>query len=522
MSAAADLRAFARYTVGLPRFLGRMLGPDEVRQRVRQRLEARETNLMAMLERGVFARSESPYRRLLDHVGAQIGDVASLVREEGVEGALERLHNAGVYISLDEFRGRRPIVRPGLEIPTRPEDFDNPLVTSGLVTRTGGSRGSGRRVGVDFAHRELGAEYYSLVLQTFGLVQRPAGIWRAAPPGAAALSAVVGAAKVGAPIERWFSPSRVSKHPRELLLTAYSILGGSLARRRLPWPEYVPVDRAETVARWLAGAKQAGEAALLSTTSSSGVRTCLAARDHGLDIADTFFRFGGEPYTPGRARVIEEAGCRAVSNYSMTEIGRVGNACGTPAALDDLHLLIDHLGVIQGQRNLDGKSIGVLIFTSLLPSAPKLMLNVESDDYGTLATRSCGCLLGELGLELHVHGVRSYEKLTSEGMTFVGSDLIDLVDELLPGRFGGEPTDYQLVEEEVDGLPEVKIVVSPRVGEVEEGEVVAAVLAKLREGSGYRQMMADIWRTGDMLRVVRREPYTTGSAKILPLHVVSG
>ena len=31
--------------------------------------------------------------------------------------------------------------------------------------------------------------------------------------------------------------------------------------------------------------------------------------------------------------------------------------------------------------------------------------------------------------------------------------------------------------------------------------------------------MADEWRQGDTLRVVRRAPYETGSAKILPLHV---
>jgi hypothetical protein len=522
MTLSADLAAFARYTVGLPRFLAHTVGPDEVRRRLRWRLEAREENLIALLERAVYARPSSPYRALLEHAGAELGDVADLVREEGVEGALERLHGIGVYVSLEEFRGRRPIKRGRLELATRPEDFDNPLVSRVSTTRTGGSRSPGRRVGIDFAHRELGVEHYSLVLQTFDLAQRPAGIWRAAPPGAAGLAAVIGAAKAGAPMQRWFSPSRLSDRPRELLLTAYSVFGGRLARRRLPWPAHVPVDRAETVARWLAKQKSNGAPALLSTTSSSGVRACLAAREHGLDISDTFFRFGGEPYTAGKARVVEEAGCRAVSNYSMTEVGRIGNACAAPTALDDLHLLIDHLGVIRRERTLAGRSIGVLTFTSLLPSAPKLMLNVESDDYGVVERRSCGCLLGGLGLDLHVHGVRSYEKLTSEGMTFVGSDLIELVDELLPRRFGGDATDYQLVEEEVDGLPEVRIVVSPRVGEIAEGEVVTLVLEKLGEGSGYKRMMADVWRTGGMLRVVRHEPYTTGSAKILPLHVVGG
>jgi hypothetical protein len=33
-------------------------------------------------------------------------------------------------------------------------------------------------------------------------------------------------------------------------------------------------------------------------------------------------------------------------------------------------------------------------------------------------------------------------------------------------------------------------------------------------------IMSDKWRQGQTLRVVRREPYTTASAKILPLHMI--
>jgi hypothetical protein len=33
-------------------------------------------------------------------------------------------------------------------------------------------------------------------------------------------------------------------------------------------------------------------------------------------------------------------------------------------------------------------------------------------------------------------------------------------------------------------------------------------------------MMADLWRDGQTLRVVRREPFITGAAKILPIHIL--
>ncbi len=99
--------------------------------------------------------------------------------------------------------------------------------------------------------------------------------------------------------------------------------------------------------------------------------------------------------------------------------------------------------------------MGALLFTTLLPTSAKVLLNFESDDYGVILTeRECGCPIGELGFERHLHTIRSYEKLTSEGMNFVGGDLLRLVEEVLPSRFGGGPPDYQLVEEEVDGLAE--------------------------------------------------------------------
>jgi hypothetical protein len=33
-------------------------------------------------------------------------------------------------------------------------------------------------------------------------------------------------------------------------------------------------------------------------------------------------------------------------------------------------------------------------------------------------------------------------------MNFLGTDLLRLIDEVLPARFGGAPTDYQFVERE--------------------------------------------------------------------------
>ena len=234
------------------------------------------------------------------------------------------------------------------------------------------------------------------------------------------------------------------------------------------------------------------------------------------------FRYGGEPLTEARARLAESVGARAVCNYSTSELGRVAVACADPAADDDVHVCLDKVALIQRERVVGaGARVGSLLFTSIHPSCPKILLNVEVDDYAVLERRGCDCLLGELGLDVHLRGIRSFDKLTSEGMSFLGPELEAVLDDVLPRLFGGGPTDYQLVEEELDGLPRVRVVVSPRVGEVDEEAVVAAVLTELGRGPGYRAMMAGIWLDGGTLGVVRREPYETASAKVLPLHVLA-
>jgi hypothetical protein len=259
----------------------------------------------------------------------------------------------------------------------------------------------------------------------------------------------------------------------------------------------------------------------LDTNASTGARACIAAKEAGLDIAGTFFRFSAEPYTAAKARLVEETGCRAASFYSAGEIGHIGLPCGNPAAVDEVHLMTDKVSMIERPKQVgdSGLQVGALLFTTLLPSCPKIMLNVESGDYAVTGERRCGCLLERIGFHHHLHEIRSFEKLNSAGMTFLGTELIALVEDVLPARFGGTPIDYQFVEEEEDGLPKVSLVVSPRLVRINEQDVINAVLAELRACPGGG-LMSDVWREGKTLRVVRREPYSTGAFKLLPLHIL--
>jgi hypothetical protein len=141
-------------------------------------------------------------------------------------------------------------------------------------------------------------------------------------------------------------------------------------------------------------------------------------------------------------------------------------------------------------------------------------------DVAELDRRRCGCPLEQFGWALHLRDIRSVEKLTAGGMTFLDIDIIRVLEEVLPGRFGGGPTDYQLVEEEgADGMPGLSLLVDPRVGPVPSNAVIETFLSAIGATRGAEKVMGLAWRDAKLLRVERRPPLVTPAGKILHLHV---
>ena len=104
-------------------------------------------------------------------------------------------------------------------------------------------------------------------------------------------------------------------------------------------------------------------------------------------------------------------------------------------------------------------------------------------------------------------------------MTFLDSDVTRVLDELLPIRFGGGPTDYQLVEEEQpDGRSCLRLLVHPALGPLEPHRVLDAFLTGISAGSSAHQIMALQWRQDGLLTLDREPPRATPAGKILHLH----
>jgi hypothetical protein len=516
---------FLRFSTGLRRFLRSPLSPAACRRIVEDSLRLREETFLRLAQRAIYDFPGSPYRKLLLWAGVAYGDLERMVKADGVDAVLERLYDAGVSITLEQFKGRQRIERPGLSIDVAAEDFDNPLLARDFEVASGGSTGARRRMKIDFdlLVHDTACRYFGFLAQ--GVESHPLAVWRGVLPDSSGLKHALINAKLGQPMERWFSPTQVSWGPNAwqfALLTNVAVQGGRLWGNRIPKPEHVPLNDGRPVAQWLQEKVRQGRPGLLSAAANNAVRVCIAAKEGDIDIAGTVFRVSGEPYTDAKRKLVEELGARTFSGWSMSEAGPLGTGCANREALDEVHLFRGKVATLQRRKMLaDGETeIDALFLTTLLTSTPKIMLNLDTGDYGVLSKRKCGCPLEQIGFEDHLHTIRNYEKLTAGGIQFLGSEIIRLVEEVLPAAFGGHATDYQFVEHAEGAVSQVAVVVSPRIGAVDDAQVVRTVLGSLAKRDSGHKLMAGFWEQGRTLRVERREPYVTAAAKTPPLRVI--
>ncbi|HXJ80585.1 MAG TPA: hypothetical protein VMS64_18140 [Candidatus Methylomirabilis sp.] len=517
-----DARTFARLPGALRRFARHALTVEDARRLVRERMEHRAENFLGLLEHAVYGHPPSPYRRLLGMAGCELGDVRALLRDKGLEGALRDLRAAGVYVTFEEFKGRTPIVRNGVSIPVTAGDFDNPSARRDFALQTGGSTGPATLVSHDLDYLAAIAPYALLTNEAHGTQGAPMACWRSFLPGTA-LRGILERWCFGQPTARWFSPQgwRDSRHwVRYALATRYMMFWMRQAGIHVPTPEVVRLERADVVARWAHDTARRHGPCLLSAPASSAVRVCRAATETGLDLTGVVFRVGGEPMTPAKAEIIAGTGARHVPSYSMVEAHAIGRGCARPAHLGDVHLMHDAYALITASHPIGDSGLTVPAFnlTSLLDRTPKVLLNVQSDDYGVIEERSCGCALGGYGYTTHLRDIRSYGKLVGEGVTLIGNEMLHVLESVLPTRLGGTALDYQLSEEEDDaGLTRLFLYISPRVQIADEQAVTDLVLRSLSESSGMGDAARAVWQQARSLRIRRAEPVWTARGKLLPL-----
>jgi hypothetical protein len=520
----AYARMFARFPFSLRRFLRDPLTLVRAREIVRARMEQREETFLRVVERSVYAHPRSPYLGLLKHARCELGDLRAMVMDKGLEAALTALRADGVYVAFEEFKGRAPIERNGFELEVTARDFDNPAARHDFTLQTGGSTGLATLVGQDLDYIAAGAPMQLLMLDAFGLLDAPTAHWVHILPGTG-FRFILQRAYLRQFSEHWYSSIGWKDSSAWLkydVATLYMLFWTRMSGLDFPFPEIVRLDEAVVVARWVHETVKERGRCFLATNVSHAFRVCVAAREAGLDLTGATFRMGGEPVTPAKARVMEESGIRIVTGYGMVEISTIGLGCPNAVEAGDVHLARDTVALITHPHSIEGTDITVPAFqiTTLSESAPKLMLNVQVDDYGIVEERSCGCALEVCGYSTHLREIRSYSKLLGEGVTLIGNDMVHILEHVLPTRFGGSALDYQLSEEEDEHhLTRLYLVISPRVTISDERKVIEAFHDALRVSSPAAGVASTVWKQAQTIQVKRAEPAWTARGKMLPLHI---
>lgn len=516
----------ARLLTELPRVLRHPIPLETARDTLQRRLARRDTDFLDLVRWGVYANPGSPYRSLLQLAGCEYGDLEGLIARDGLEGTLGQLYASGVYLTVDELKGRREVVRGSTRIQVDPARLFSPRLAPHLLSQTSGSRGArslipiGLRVVIDRAVD------LALILDAYRARDWRLACW--AVPGGSALAQVLEYGAAGVEARRWFSLIDLRAggiHPRyRWSVHALRVAQILAATAPLPTPTHVAPDHPLPILRWMATLMDRGEIPHLMSYPSAVVRLCTAAAEAGMDLGRVVFTSAGEPLTAARLAVIERTGARIIPRYSSVESGPIGYGCQTRATPDDMHVLRDLIALIQpgsavGGREHDGGPARTLFLSTLRASAPLILINVSLGDQAVMRERRCGCPLESLGWTTHLQDIRSHEKLTAGGMTFLDTDLIRVLEEVLPAHFGGAPTDYQLVEEESEeGRPRLRLLVHPRVGPVDAEAVAETFLAAIGAGAESERVMALFWRESKLLRVERHPPLTAPSGKIQHLH----
>jgi hypothetical protein len=516
-----NVLATTRIARALARILYRPWNAARAQDLVRARLARRGALFLDMVDGMIWNYPRSPFLQLLTWAHWSMDRLRDAVERWGLDDTLRALRDDGVYVSYEEYRGRIPIHRRGHEMHCREGDFDNPAIVSAYETRTGGTRSAGSRVPATLEHVLANRGFARLMtLEAHGLMRLPIVLWQSRQ---VTISWWLGLAHAGRRPWKWYLPgvSRDAAMPAGMARIIQ--LTRLMARVRgldLPPAEQRPLSAIDDVFETILDARARHGACAVVTTASSATRLAAVAGARRADLRAVTFIVAGEPLTPGKHADIARSGAGITSRYATAEAGALAEGCPHPDALDDMHFLSDAFGLVTQPATLpDGRAVTGLLLTSLLPESVKVMLNLEIDDFADVTVRRCGCMWDRLGLHTHLSGIRSFTKMTGEGMTILGTDCVRILEEVLPREFGGYSTDYQLLErEDEQHLTRLYLVVSPRVGPIDEDRLAARFQETLAAGPHPGTHTPSLWRQAGTIRVLREDPILTPTGKLLPFH----
>jgi hypothetical protein len=500
--------ALARVSRGLPEYLRAPFDEATLRSFVCTALERREARFLDRVRAALEPNGDRLYGKLFAHAGCTVGELEQMVGRDGLDASLLRLAEAGVMLTVEEFKRERPIERGSLRLLPDEWDFATaPSATGAFAARTSASRGSATGVRYNFRliYEHAATEWW--LNRAHQLEHLPLVLWLPPLPSVAGTQYALINLKWGRLPLDWFSPidpsadsipraDRIASRVMRWLLHG---LGGAL-----PAPEYVPFEAVEVVARRVA---QLGRC-VLRCYASSAVRVARAAVRADLRLDGCVMLCGGEALTASRRREIARSGALALSRYSSTEAGLLGGSCAERPEADELHLYSHRIAMIEWE--------GRLLVTGLSPHAPLQLINVDIGDRGAIEAAECACQLGQLGLSQRVSGLHAERKFTAEGMNLSATQLERAIEQVVSAR-GGGVDDWQVrLDVQPDGIERVELTIAPWLGRFDAQQVEAQLLTLIAQQGTGGALTAEIWRRAGTIRIVRGTPQSSLAGKHHP------
>jgi hypothetical protein len=520
------LRQNYRLAGALPEFLRRRVTVEQAKEEIKKALENRAERFLELMQDRVYARPDSPYLKLLKIAGCEFSDLQAEIRRSGLEKSLERLARAGVYLTAEEFKGKKEVRRGGESFRVSLNGVQPAEPPIGFGTQTSGSSNAPMRSIVPLERIAVQAWEVAVFFSAHGLHGHSHAIYDAILPAGGGMRNLLIYAKLGIATERWFARKVPSKNhlgrTYHYLNTYLIVMMGKWRGPGFPRPEFIDIGDMGRVVRWISAMRAQGKSCCIRTSASSATRIAQVALEMGVSLEGAKFIVVAEPFTEAKREKIHLSGAAAAPQYGFSDGGSVGMGCAAPRFPDEVHVNRHTFAVIRHPEHLDqdGPPIHPLLYTTLLPMDPRQLLNVENGDYGILDETNCGCDLERAGLTQHLHRIRSYEKFTSEGMNYFYGDLHELFEKILPAQFGGGPGDYQLVEEEDEnGQTRLTLRVRPNVPGIDDDALIGRLEEELAKGPWGREFQSKVWRDAGTFRVRREAPYSSPRGKILPLHI---
>lgn len=519
-----SLQIYARFCLGLIKFLSKKNDFEKAWLVAKERMAHREENFLKIIKKGIFEYKKSPYLELLKLANYQYKDIEMLVFNYGLEETLRILKEDGVYFTIEEFKGIKPTFRKGKKFTFKEKDFDNPYTVTCYEKYSGGTRGAGGRIRTNWDYLSDKSIYRGIIVDIFNLSGLPHIMIQNVLPYGPGIIEMLHLSKfkiypiklVSLVNERSIRISLKFRIALFYILYMSRILG-----IKFPNYEFTDLKDISKIVDLIEKINEEYKGCCIITYVSSALRICLAAKEKGVNFSGVIFNIAGEPLTNRINKEIESTGAKSIPYYAFTEAGVIGAKCNNASTDDDVHLFKDHLALISYKRKVMDDYVNSFLFTTLLSSAPKILLNVESGDHGIIETRECGCPFDKLGFYEHIHHIRSFEKLTAESMTFYGTNLIMLIQETLPSKFGGTSLDYQLIEEEGEkGIRCLIVMISPEIV-AEEKEIINTILNELKKGDDSQKIMTETWFRAGTIKIRRDYPVLTKAGKLYPLHILS-